>query len=111
MRALGVIALSLGIAATAASASTRPALRVTDLSPFTVHGYRFESGQSLRVVITTKHRFVRRLETNDRGAFTIRLRLSIGRCAQWSVAAYGPSGLLAAVKSPPQSCGADLSNP
>ncbi len=111
MRAIGVIALGLGLTAAASAASGRPALRVTDLSPLTVHGYRFESGEDLRVVITTKRTFTRRIETSEGGAFTIKLHLSIGRCAQYSVRAYGPNGLRAGVKSPPLSCGADIGPP
>jgi hypothetical protein len=113
MRVIGVIALSLGVAAAASASAGRPALRVTDLSPFTVHGWRFDSGQNLRVVISTKRRIVRRLDANRDGAFTLRIRhFTVKRCAQYAVAAYGPSGaLLAAVKSAPQSCGADLDNP
>ena len=107
--AIGVIALSLTLSAAATAASSRPALRVTDLRPFTVHGYRFASHQHLRIVITTSKRVVRRLETSGRGTFTFTLRrLSVRRCGQYSVRAYGPDGLLAAVKSPPQSCGTPL---
>jgi hypothetical protein len=109
VRAIGVIALSLGLAASAASAVSRPALRVTDLSPFTVHGLRFKSGEHLRIVVTTKRNYVRRLEAGGQGRFTLKLRrVSVRGCAQYSVRAYGPSGLRAAVKSPPPSCGVDL---
>jgi hypothetical protein len=110
VRAVGVIALSLGLAVSAASSATsRPALRVTDLSPFTVHGVRFASGEHLRIVITTKRRYVRRLEATARGTFTLKLRrVSVRRCGQYSVRVYGPSGVRTWVKSPPQSCGADL---
>ena len=110
MRAIGVvIALSLGLAASATSAVTRPVLRVSDLSPFTVHGVRFHSNEHLRVVVTTKRNYVRRLEAGGKGRFMLKLRrVSVGRCAQYSVRVYGPSGMRAAVKSPPQSCGADL---
>ena len=110
--AVGVIALALGLASAPAGAPSgapiRPGLRVVRLAPFTVHGYRFESGERLRVVITTKRRFVRRIEATGKGAFRIKLRLSIGRCAQYSVRAYGPDGFRAGVKSPPQSCGAEI---
>jgi hypothetical protein len=108
VRAIGVIALSLGLTASA-SGLTRPVVRVTDLSPFTVHGVRFASGERLRVVMTTKRNYVRRLEAGGKGAFTLKLRrVHVRGCGQYSVRVYGPSGLRAAVKSPPQSCGADL---
>jgi hypothetical protein len=106
--AVGVIALALGLASAPAGASMRPGLRVVRLAPFTVHGYRFKDGEPLRVVITTKRRFVRRIEATGKGTFTIKLRLSIGRCAQYSVRAYGPDGFRAGVKSPPQSCGTEV---
>lgn len=113
MRAIGVIALGLGVATAASASAGRPALRVTDLSPFTVHGWRFEAGEHLRVVISTKRRIVRRLDANRNGAFTLRIRhFTVRRCAQYAVAAYGPSGaLLAGVKSAPQSCGANPKTP
>ena len=107
--AIGVLALCLTFSAVATAASSRPTLRVTDLKPLTVHGYRFESREHLRIVITIRRRVVRRLETSGRGTFTLELRrLSVRRCGQYSVQAYGPDGLLAAVKSPPQSCGTPL---
>lgn len=93
----------------AAAASSRPALRVTDLRPFTVHGWRFKEDEHLRIVITTKHRAERTLNASARGTFTLKLRgVSVPRCGQYSVRAYGPSGLRAGIKGPPQSCGADL---
>jgi hypothetical protein len=109
MRAIGVIALGLTLSAAATAASGRPALRVTDRAPFTVHGYRFDAGEHLRIVITTKARTTRRLDASGRGTFTLKLRdLAVARCGQYSVRAYGPSGLRAAVKSPPESCAVPL---
>jgi hypothetical protein len=109
MRAIGVIALSLALVASAASAANRPVLRVSDLAPLTVHGVRFKPSEHLRVVVTTKRRYVRRLDATDNGAFTLKMRLvRVRRCGQYSVVVYGPAGgMRAAVKSPPQSCGPD----
>ena len=108
MRAIGVIALALGLTASATSAVNRPALRVTDIHPFTVQGTRFEPGENLRVVVTTKRSYVRRLEAASNGAFKLRIRhISIEPCGQYAVRAYGLSGLRAAVKTPPQVCGAE----
>jgi hypothetical protein len=108
MRVVGVIALGLTLSAAASAASgARPALRVTDRTPFTVHGWRFDSGEHLRIVITVKHRTTKTLDASGRGTFTLKVRdLSVARCGQYSVRAYGPSGLRASVKSPPYSCGA-----
>jgi hypothetical protein len=109
MRVIGVLALALAVGAAAATASGRPALRVTSLRPLTVHGYRFEPHEHLRIVITAKRRVERKLDASRRGTFTLRIRgLSLGRCAQYSVQAYAPSGLRAGVKSAPASCGAPL---
>jgi hypothetical protein len=70
-----------------------------------VHGYRFDPGQHLRIVVTTKRRVERTLDANGRGAFTTVFRhVSVPRCGRYSVRAYGPSGLLAATKNPPESC-------
>jgi hypothetical protein len=109
VRAFGVIALALALGAAAAAASSRPALRVDDLSPFTIHGLRFEPGEHLRIVVSAKRTYVRRIEAGRKGGFTLRLRrLSLGRCGLYSVRAYDASGLRAGVKSSPQSCGADI---
>jgi hypothetical protein len=92
------------------AASGRPAVRVTDLTPFTVHGYRFDAGERLRLVITTKRRIERTLYASDRGTFVLKLRgLSVGRCGQYAVRVYDSSGLRARIKSPPQSCATPLS--
>jgi hypothetical protein len=105
VRVIGVIALGLTLCVAASAASGRPALRVTDLKPFTVHGWRFDAGERMRVVVATKHSVERKVAASDRGTFTtVFRRLSVARCAQYSVRAYGPSGLRAAIKSPPQSC-------
>jgi hypothetical protein len=107
MRVIGVLALGLAITTAATAGSGRPALRVTHLRPFAVRGYRFDPREHLRIVITTKRRVERTLAASPTGTFTLRVRgLSVGRCAQYSVTAYGRSGLRAGVKSPPQSCGA-----
>ena len=109
MRVIWVIALGLALSAAATAASGRPALRVTDLQPFTVHGWRFDSGEHLRIIIVTKRRVERTLDAGSRGAFTLKVRgVSVGRCGQYSVRAYGPSGLRAGIKSPPQSCAVPL---
>jgi hypothetical protein len=106
VRAIGVIALGLTLCVAASAASGRPALRVTDLKPFTVDGWRFDAGERLRIVVTAKHNVERKLEASNRGTFTtVFRRLSVARCGQYSVRAYGPSGLVAAIKSPPSSCG------
>ena len=84
---------------------------LTDLQPFTVHGYRFDPGEHLRIVVTTKHS-VSEPEASNRGTFTtVFRRLSVARCGQYSVRAYGPSGLLAATKSAPQSCATPIAPP
>lgn len=108
MRVVGVIALGLALSAAPTAASgARPALHVTDRAPFTVHGWRFKAGEHLRVVITIKGRTTKRLDASARGTFTLAVRgLSVPRCGQYSVRAYGPAGLRASVKSPPESCGA-----
>ena len=78
MRVIGVIALGLALSAAATAASGRPTVRVTDLTPFTVHGYRFDSGERLRLVITTKRRVVRSLSASGRGTF-VRAPRPLGR--------------------------------
>jgi hypothetical protein len=109
MRLVGVIALGLALITVATAAPGGPALRVTDLKPFTVHGWRFNAGERLRIVVSAGRRTERTLEVGERGTFTLKLRhFSVKRCSQYAVRAFGPSGLRAGVKSPPELCGADL---
>jgi hypothetical protein len=62
--------------------------------------------------VTTKRKYVRRLEAGGKGRFTLRIRqVRVGRCGQYSVAVYGPAGLRARMKSAPPVCGAELDNP
>jgi hypothetical protein len=107
VRAVGVIALGLTVSAVATAAPTRPAVHVADLKPFTVHGVRFHAHEHLRIVVTTRRTVVRRLEATGTGTFTLKLlHVAVRRCGQYTIRAYGPSGLRASLKSPPQSCGA-----
>jgi hypothetical protein len=109
VRGIGVIALGLTLCVAASAASARPQLRVTDLKPFTIHGWRFDAGERLRIVVSAGRHTERTLEASVRGTFTLKLRhFAVKRCGQYAVRAYGPSGLRAGVKSPPVLCGADL---
>lgn len=111
MRAVGVIALSLGaLAAGVSSASpvaSRPGLRVSDLDPFTVQGFRFEPSERVGLTVTTRRRFVRTIDASVKGAFRVVFRLHLGHCASYAVRAIGSAGSRAAVKNPPQECGAE----
>ena len=114
MRGIGVVALAIGAvvaggaAASPHSEAARPRLHVTDLSPFTVHGFRFDARERLRVVIVTRRRIVRRIEATPRGRFTIVLRtVRLGECARYGVRVWSGDRLRAATKNPPYACGAE----
>ena len=106
---IGILLLSAPALPAGASSSARPRLHVYDLSPVSVAGTRFAAGERLRVVVTTKRTFERRIVTNGNGAFRLVLRrVRVGPCVQVAVRAYHGRKLRAAAKTPLPSCGANI---
>jgi hypothetical protein len=91
-----VIVLLLGILLPAtvgsASFSDRPALRLVDRTPVVVRGSGFEAGEQVSVALSAGTRSVRRAQATETGAFLVRFGVSLGRCARYSVQAFGSAG-------------------
>jgi hypothetical protein len=106
MRVFGVVALGLSLSAAATAATGRPVVRVSDLTPFTVHGARFAPHVEVRVVVQTKQRRVRLLRTTAKGTFTLKLTaISAKPCTPYSVTVFVHGARRAGVKNTQQSCG------
>lgn len=97
MRQVGVIlTLVLGFTLASASASgaaaTRPTLRVVDRTPLVIRGVGFASEERVTVVVAAQSRWSKRVTTTSDGAFVARFRVVLGRCARYSVQAFGSTG-------------------
>jgi hypothetical protein len=91
-----VIVLLLGVSlpATLASGSfsARPVLRLVDRTPVVVRGSGFEAGEQVSVALSAGTRSVRRAQATEAGTFVVRYGVSLGRCARYSVQAFGSAG-------------------
>jgi hypothetical protein len=98
-----VIVLLLGVSlpATVASGSfaDRPVLRLVDRAPVVVRGSGFDAGEQVSVALSAGTRSVRRAQATDTGAFLVRFGVSLGRCARYSVQAFGSTGSRARIVS------------
>jgi hypothetical protein len=102
-RLLLVLTILAALAAPTASAAPRPALAVTDASPFTVRGARFHAGETVTVVAYAGGRHVKRVVAGSTGAFVARFRgVSADVCDGWVVLAAGDRGSRAALKLLPE---------
>jgi hypothetical protein len=92
---LGIVLL-LGVALTATVASAsffgRPGLRLVDRSPVVVRGSGFAAGEQVTIAFSAGTRSVRRAQATDAGTFVVRFGVSLGRCARYSVQAFGSAG-------------------
>ena len=110
MRPLAVAAL-IGVVAApgAASARTKPALRVTHELPLTLVGVGFRPAESARVTIVIGQlRAVRAVRASRRGSFTLRLAgVRLNYCAQpLSIVARGTRSGLVRFVPPMRECAA-----
>ena len=89
-----VLLLGVALSATAASGSFsgRPALRLVDRAPVVVRGSGFDAGEQVSVTLSVGTRSVRRAQATETGAFLVRFGVSLGRCARYSVQAFGSGG-------------------
>jgi hypothetical protein len=91
-----VIVLLLGVSlpATVASGSfsDRGGLRLVDRSPVVVRGTGFEAAEQVSISLSAGTRSVRRAQATETGTFVVRFSVSLGRCARYSVQAFGSGG-------------------
>jgi hypothetical protein len=81
-----------------------PAVRVTDLAPFTVHGFAFRGSERVTITVASRGTWVRRVIAGSTGRFVaVFRRISIyGSCRAYTVRAVGASGSRAALKFIPE---------
>jgi hypothetical protein len=86
------VLLLLAVVASAAAASSSPSLRLVDRAPVTVRGSGFAAGERVTVVLSSVTRVSRAVHAGAGGGFVVRFPRSLGRCARYSLQAYGATG-------------------
>jgi len=104
VKVFAAIALAAACALPAQAASTRTArVAVTDLSPFTVHGWRFLPHEHVRVVVRVEGTYVHTPTASAAGTFTTRFSaLRVGSCTPYWVRATGDEGSTALLRVMPE---------
>ena len=71
----------------------RPALQATSLKPVTVEGLRFRANERVSVFVATGGRSESKVVVaSDKGTFTARFSVSVGRCGELWIRAFGARG-------------------
>jgi hypothetical protein len=96
MRGVGIILSLVAVllaasAAASGTAATRPTLRVVDRTPVVIRGTGFAPAERVTVVVAAGSRWSRRVTATD-GTFVARFNVVLGRCARYSVQAFGSTG-------------------
>ena len=85
------------------SASPRAALRVADVSPFSVRGSGFRPQERVRIVAQVSGRHVQAVVATAPGSFRVRfVDVSVPACVGYVVRATGNKGSRAAVRHVPE---------
>jgi hypothetical protein len=86
-------AVAAALAPTVAATTARPSLRMVDRTPVIVSGRSFQPEEAVRLRLTTGGRtLTRRALTTASGTFSVRFAVSLGRCATFSLQAFGSTG-------------------
>jgi len=86
-------------AAAFAGSSSRPTLRVVDRTPVVVRGTGFAAAERVSVVLSAGSRSTRIVHATQAGVFVARFKVSLGRCARYSLQTFGSAGSRARVLS------------
>jgi hypothetical protein len=90
---LAAIAVALAATPAVGATAARPALRLVDRTPVTVTGRGFDAQETVRVRLAAQGRtWTRRAVAGAMGTLRIRFTASLGRCASFSLQAYGSAG-------------------
>jgi hypothetical protein len=90
---LAAIAAALAATPAVGTATARPALRLLDRTPVTVVGRGFQPQETVRVRLATEGRiWTRRAVAGGTGSFRVKFTVSLGRCASFSLQAFGLAG-------------------
>jgi hypothetical protein len=85
-------------------AAGKPRLEIVRTVPLTIRGLGFRAGERVRVLATGQGADTRRVTTTPAGAFTLRLRVRVGRCTPLVVQAVGAAGSRAMIDRPTLDC-------
>jgi hypothetical protein len=93
MRRFAPALLALVVAAPAAGATSRPALRPVALEPLTVQGIRFRANERVTLLLASDGVASKRVvRAGPLGRFTVRYTLRVGRCTSYTLQAIGARG-------------------
>ena len=71
----------------------KAALQATSLKPVTVEGLRFKANEQVRVSVATGDKSESKVVVaSDKGTFTARFSVSVGRCGRFTAHAWGSRG-------------------
>jgi hypothetical protein len=103
------ILVALG-AASGAGAQTeiapagKPRLEIVRTVPLTIRGVGFRAGERVRILATGEGADTKWVTATAAGAFTLRLRVRVGRCIPLVVQAVGAAGSRAMIDRPTPDC-------
>jgi hypothetical protein len=90
---LAALAVAVTAAPLVGATTGRPVLRVVDRTPVIASGRAFTPQETVRVRLVTEGRtWTRRIVAGATGTFRIRFTVSLGRCASFSLQAFGSTG-------------------
>jgi hypothetical protein len=98
------VVVSVVIPASVAARGT-PGVRISDTHPVTVVGRNFAKGERVRVVLSLRGTYVRKVLATRQGRFVLRFPYAGGECSPIRVAAKGNRGSTASYTVTP-TCGA-----
>jgi hypothetical protein len=102
MRRAAILVLVFGAAfapAAVAHHAATPSIGLLTKQPLTIRGVHFKAQERVRVRVAARGRaFSRTATATLAGGFTVRFRLSLGRCDRFSVQAFGSEGSRARVQ-------------
>jgi hypothetical protein len=106
MRALvvGICALLFLTAASASGAGRSPRLVIADREPLTIRGTRFAPNEKVKLLVSAHTQLTRSVRVGERGGFTTRFRVALGRCDALVVQAVGARGSRAQVDVTQTAC-------
>ena len=110
MRALAAAVLIALVAASEASTQSgvdapgKPRLEIVRTVPLPIRGVGFRAGERVRILATGGGADTKRVTATVAGAFTLRLRVRVGRCTSLVVQAVGAAGSRAMIDRPTLDC-------
>jgi hypothetical protein len=108
LSSLVVVGLGCGAAPAADGESSKlapkPRLLVAELYPLTVKGTNFKPRELVTVTLDGGKRGTKRVWTSRQGRFTVRFKVTIGRCATVTIRAVGSQRSRAVYQVPRPDC-------